>query len=61
MLIEILKTVLGALRSVFQSRASLLAENVALRQQIIVLRRSVPLGRNAREPSRRWPGELGYR
>jgi transposase InsO family protein len=42
MLIEILKTVLGALRSVIQSRAALLAENVVLRQQIIVLRRSVP-------------------
>ncbi|MGD0835806.1 MAG: integrase core domain-containing protein [Polyangia bacterium] len=42
MLIEILKTVLGALRSVFQSSAALLAENVVMRQQIIVLRRSVP-------------------
>jgi transposase InsO family protein len=42
MLIEILKTVLSALRSAFRSRAALLAENVVLRQQLIVLRRSVP-------------------
>jgi hypothetical protein len=42
MLIEIFKTALSALRSVFQSRAALLAENVVLRQQIIVLQRSVP-------------------
>ena len=42
MLVEILKTVLSALRSVFQSRAALLAEDVVLRQQIIVLHRSVP-------------------
>ena len=42
MLVEILKTVLSALRSIFQSRAALLAENVVLRQQIIVLHRSVP-------------------
>jgi hypothetical protein len=41
MLIEIFKTVLIALRSVFRSRAVLLAENVVLRQQIIVLQRSV--------------------
>jgi hypothetical protein len=41
MLIEILKTVLSALRSAFRSRAALLAENVVLRQQLIVLRRSV--------------------
>ena len=41
MLVEILKTVLGALRSIFQSRATLLAENLVLRQQIIVLQRSV--------------------
>ena len=41
MLVEILKTVLSALRSIFQSRAALLAENVVLRQQLIVLRRSV--------------------
>ncbi|MGD0836375.1 MAG: hypothetical protein ABSB49_06995 [Polyangia bacterium] len=39
MLIEIFKTVLGALRSAFHSRAALLAENVVLRQQIIALRR----------------------
>jgi hypothetical protein len=31
MLVEILKTVLSALRSIFQSRAALLAENVVLR------------------------------
>jgi transposase InsO family protein len=42
MLIEILKTVLGALRSLFRSRALLLAENLVLRQQVAVLRRSVP-------------------
>ena len=42
MFIEILKTVLGALRSVFQSRAALLAKNFVLRQQIVVLRRFVP-------------------
>ena len=42
MLVEILKAVLSALRSIFRSRAALLAENVVLRQQIIVLRRSVP-------------------
>ena len=41
MLIEILKTVLSALRSAFRSRAALLAENVVLRQPLIVLRRSV--------------------
>jgi hypothetical protein len=42
MLIEILKTILGALPSVFRSRAVLLAENLVLRQQIVVLRCSVP-------------------
>ena len=42
MLIEILKTVMGALRSLFRSRAVLLTENLVLRQQIIVLQRSVP-------------------
>ena len=42
MLVEILKAVLSALRSVFQSRAALLAANVVLRQQLIVLHRSVP-------------------
>ena len=42
MLVEILKAVLSALRSIFRSRAALLAENVVLRQQIIVLHRSVP-------------------
>ena len=42
MLVEILKTVLSVLRSISQSRAALLAENVVLRQQIIVLHRSVP-------------------
>jgi hypothetical protein len=39
MLVEILKTILSALRAVFRSRAALLAENVVLRQQIIVLQR----------------------
>ena len=38
---EMLKTTLAALRSAFCSRAALLAENVALRQQIVVLQRSV--------------------
>ena len=38
---EMLKTILVALRSAFRSRAVLLAENMVLRQQIIVLRRSV--------------------
>ena len=38
MLIEILKAILSALRSAFRSRAALLAENVVLRQQLIVLR-----------------------
>ena len=42
MLIEILKTVMDALRSLFRSRAVLLTENLVLRQQIIVLQRSVP-------------------
>jgi hypothetical protein len=42
MLIEIFKTMLGSPRSFFQSRAALLAENAVLRQQIVVLRRSVP-------------------
>jgi hypothetical protein len=42
MFIEVLKTVLGALRSAFLSHAALLAENAILRQQIIVLQRSVP-------------------
>ena len=41
MLVEILKTILGALHSVFQSRAALLPENLVLRQQLIVLQRSV--------------------
>jgi hypothetical protein len=41
MLVEILKIVLGALRSLVKSRAALLAENIVLRQQIIVLQRSV--------------------
>ena len=41
MLVEILKTVLRALRSIFQSRAALLTENVVLRQQLLVLQRSV--------------------
>jgi hypothetical protein len=40
MLIEILKTVMGALRSLFRSRAVLLTENLVLRQQVIVLQRS---------------------
>jgi len=42
MFTEIFKTVLIALRSAFRSRAALIAENAVLRQQIIVLRRSVP-------------------
>ena len=42
MFIEIFKSVLAALRSAFRSRAALLAENAVLRQQIIVLGRSVP-------------------
>jgi len=42
MLVEILKAMLDALRSFVQSRADLLAENIVLRQQIIVLQRSVP-------------------
>jgi hypothetical protein len=42
MLIEILKTIMGALRSLFRSRAVLLTENLVLRQQIVVLQRSVP-------------------
>jgi hypothetical protein len=42
MLVEILKAVLSALRSIFRSRAALLAEDVVLRQQMIVLHRSVP-------------------
>jgi hypothetical protein len=37
MLVEILKTILSVLRSVFRSRAALLAEDVVLCQQIIVL------------------------
>jgi len=41
MLVEILKTVPGALRSLVQSCAALLAENLVFRQQIIVLQRSV--------------------
>ena len=42
MFTEIFRTVLAALRSAFRSRAALIAENAVLRQQIIVLRRSVP-------------------
>ncbi len=41
MIREMLKTTLAALRSAFRSRATLLAENVVLRQQIVVLQRSV--------------------
>jgi transposase InsO family protein len=41
MIREMLKTTLAALRSAFCSRAVLLAENVVLRQQIVVLQRSV--------------------
>jgi hypothetical protein len=41
MFIEVFKTRLGVLRSAFRSRAALLAENVVLRQQIIVLQRYV--------------------
>jgi hypothetical protein len=49
MLVEILKTVPGAPHSIFQSRPALLAENLVLRQQIIVLQRFVTsrLGRRA--------------
>ena len=35
----LLLAILGALRSAFRSRASLVAENLALRQQLAVLRR----------------------
>ena len=42
MFIEVFKTVMSALCSAFRSRAALLVENAVLRQQIIVLRRSVP-------------------
>jgi hypothetical protein len=42
MFIEVFKTVMSALRSAFRSHAALLVENAVLRQQIIVLRRSVP-------------------
>jgi hypothetical protein len=42
MFIEVFKTVMSALRSAFRSRAALLVEDAVLRQQIIVLRRSVP-------------------
>jgi hypothetical protein len=42
MFIEVFKTAMSALRSAFRSRAALLVENAVLRQQIIVLRRSVP-------------------
>ena len=41
---EMLKTTLAALRSAFCSRAALLAENVVLRQQIVVLQHSVEKG-----------------
>jgi hypothetical protein len=51
MFIEVFKTVINALRSSFRSRAALLVENAVLRQQIIVLRRSVPKSRiHARDP-----------
>jgi len=39
---EILMAALGALRSAFQSRASLVAENLVLRQQLAALRRATP-------------------
>ena len=42
MFIEIFKTVLAALYLAFRSRAALLTKNAVLRQQIIVLQRSVP-------------------
>ena len=42
MFIEVFESVMSALRSAFRSRAALLVENAVLRQQIIVLRRSVP-------------------
>jgi len=45
MLIEIFKTVRGALRSRFRPRALLLAENLVLRQQVAVSRRSLPKSR----------------
>ena len=38
----ILRTILSFLRALFASRAQLAAENVMLRQQLIVLRRSIP-------------------
>jgi len=41
MIVEAFRTMLSALRSIFQSRAALLAENVVLRQQIVVLQHSV--------------------
>jgi hypothetical protein len=41
MFVEILKTVLDTTRWLVQSRAALLAENIVLCQQIIVLQRSV--------------------
>jgi hypothetical protein len=46
MFIETFKTVLAALRSAFVSRAALLAENAVLRQQLVVLPRSVPKPRS---------------
>lgn len=41
MFVEFFKMVLSALRSAFRSRAVTFAENAVLRQQIIVLQRSV--------------------
>ena len=38
----ILRTILSFLRGFFTSRAALAAENVLLRQQLLVLQRSVP-------------------
>jgi hypothetical protein len=42
---EILMAALGALRSAFQSRASLVAENLVLRHQLATLRRTTPCPR----------------
>jgi hypothetical protein len=38
----ILRMILAVLKAFFTSRADLIAENVMLRQQLIVLQRSVP-------------------
>jgi hypothetical protein len=41
-MIDLLKLILGALASLFKSRATLEAENLVLRQQVNVLRRRAP-------------------